>query len=200
MLNARQRAISLTPRNLSVTWSNCRKEILWAAGLKDIETAPPGQGYTGHSFNDWNHVDATCMLSDYVASENEGRVEGIHVSNKLGEGILAASIDELGQGGSWSTCMMGCNSEPPRDVAHMQFRARIAFKLVWCPPSFTQFVLVDDNGDLLTWGQPTGQLPSLWDRKTNYEHVKNSKYGKNAFERRLDDVARRQLVETNTAY
>lgn len=56
---------------------------------------------------------------------------GIHRSNQLGPGIQIASLPELGPGGSWSTCMMGCNSDPPRDVAHLQFQSRIAFKLVW---------------------------------------------------------------------
>jgi len=41
-----------------------------------------------------------------------------------------ASDPSLGPGGSWSTCMQGCNKEPPADVAHIQFRSRIAFKLV----------------------------------------------------------------------
>jgi hypothetical protein len=34
-------------------------------------------------------------------------------------------------------------------VAHLQFKARIAFKLVWCPPTFEKFVLVDDDGELV---------------------------------------------------
>lgn len=42
--------------------------------------------------------------------------------------------------------MTGCNREPPQDVAHVQFRSRIAFKLVWVPnDSFDAFVLVDDG-------------------------------------------------------
>ena len=39
-------------------------------------------------------------------------------------------------GGSWSTCMIGSNKSPPQDVAHLQFKSRIAFKLVWSPPQF----------------------------------------------------------------
>lgn len=39
-------------------------------------------------------------------------------------------------GGSWSTCMYGANQTPPQDVAHIQFQSRIAFKLVWSPPTF----------------------------------------------------------------
>lgn len=39
-------------------------------------------------------------------------------------------------GGSWSTCMIGANKSPPQDVAHLQFKSRVAFKLVWSPPTF----------------------------------------------------------------
>lgn len=32
--------------------------------------------------------------------------------------------------------MIGANQSPPQDVAHIQFQSRVAFKLVWCPPTF----------------------------------------------------------------
>ena len=41
--------------------------------------------------------------------------------------------------------------DPPQDVAHLQFKSRIAFKLVWCPPNFEKFVLVDDDGELVRY-------------------------------------------------
>ena len=56
------------------------------------------------------------MAGDVSHNENQGKVDGIHFQNRLGKGIEIASLPELGPGGSWSTCMMGCNSEPPRDV------------------------------------------------------------------------------------
>lgn len=31
-----------------------------------------GMGYTGHSFNDFNHVDLTAMLDSEADNENEG--------------------------------------------------------------------------------------------------------------------------------
>ncbi len=71
---------------------------------------------------------------------------------------------------------MGCNQEPPADVAHRQFRSRIAFKLVWCPPEYKTFVLVDDAGILLAKGTPSGDLPDIRERRMNYELVKGSKY------------------------
>lgn len=59
---AMERARSLTLDELSDTWPEVRRRVLWAAGLRDIEDAAPGRGYTGHSFNDWNHCDATTMV------------------------------------------------------------------------------------------------------------------------------------------
>jgi hypothetical protein len=130
-MNVRQRARSLTTQQLSGDWAEVRRKLLWAGGLKDLPNARPGQGYTGHSFNDFNHCDLTTMLGEVAHNNNEGRVPGIAYNNQLGPGIQLASLEELGPGGSWSTCMMGCNREPPQDVAHVQFKSRIAFKLVW---------------------------------------------------------------------
>ena len=167
-------------RPLDQTWEEVRRKILWAGGLRDLATAIPGQGYTGHSFNDYNHVDLTTMLDQVSDSENDGAVRGIAVGNKLGNGIRVASLPELGPGGSWSTCALGCNKDPPQDVAHIQFRSRIAFKMVWVPnDNYDTFVLVDDNGDLLAKGTPSdgpGALPGLRERMTNYKLVKGSKY------------------------
>merc|ERR1711865_1358920 len=73
-------------------------------------------------------------------------------------------------------------ADPPRDVAHLQFRCRIAFKLVWCPPEFETFVLVDDEGALLNEGDPCGHLPHIQERKMNYRAVQGSKYGTAAVE------------------
>lgn len=53
----------------------------------------------------------------------------------------------------------------------------LAFKLVWCPTeSFDIFVLVDDDGEELAQGKPTGRLPSLRERQVNYKIVAGSKY------------------------
>ena len=65
-------------------------------------------------------------------------MDGIAFGNQLGPGIRVASLPELGPGGSWSTCLMGCSAPQPRDVAHVQFRSRIAFKLVWAPPAYSK--------------------------------------------------------------
>mmetsp|Transcript_24915 Transcript_24915/g.75032 ORF Transcript_24915/g.75032 Transcript_24915/m.75032 type:complete len:233 (-) Transcript_24915:116-814(-) len=178
MSAARERAGSLSAEDLSGDWTEVRRKLLWAAGLKDLPHARPGMGYTGHAFNDSNHCDATCMLGDVSHNLNDGteRVAGIAVGNRLGPGIEIASLPELGEGGSWSTCTNGCHLDPPRDVAHVQFRSRIAWKLVWCPPEFTSFVLVDDDGLQLASGTPTGSLPRLSERRTNFGLVKGSKY------------------------
>lgn len=177
MLAARARVTTLTKEDLNASWDEVRRKILWAGGLKDLPTARPGQGYTGHSFNDYNHVDLTCMLDKVSHNENDGSVERIAIGNQLGPGIRTASLPELGTGGSWSTCAIGCNQDPPKDVAHIQFRSRIAFKLVWCPTeSFDIFVLVDDDGKELAQGKPSGSLPSLRERQVNYKIVAGSKY------------------------
>lgn len=57
-----------------------------------------------------------------------------------------------------------------------RFKARIAFKLVWCPPAFKQFVLVDDGGALLATGTPTGTLPPLRERQQNYAACRGGRY------------------------
>jgi len=162
-------------------WEDVRRKLLWAGGLRDLPDAAPGYGYTGHAFDDFNHVDLTCMLDQVADSENDGQVQGIAIGNRLGEGIRIASLPELGPGGSWSTCAMGCNQDPPADVAHLQFRARIAFKLVWVPSRFDTFVLVDDAGALLAHvTNITGPLPALQQRQLNYRLVVGSKYAKEA--------------------
>lgn len=176
MRAAVERAKQLTAEALSGDWEDARRRVLWAAGLRDLPNAQPGRGYTGHSFNDWNHCDATTMSIGVAHNENEGQVAGIAFGNPLGAGIQIASLPELGPGGTWSTCMQGCHVEPPRDVAHVQFRSRIAFKLVWCPPQFESFVLVDDHGERLAYGEPTGQLPAVYERQQNYTAVRRSKY------------------------
>jgi len=179
MMNVRARAKELSHNDLNGNWEEVRRRILWAGGLKDLPDAIPGQGYTGHSFNDYNHVDLTCMLEQESDNENDGSVKGIAIGNILGPGIRVSSLTELGPGGSWSTCAMGCNRDPPRDVAHIQFRSRIAFKLVWVPnETFNVFVLVDDDGEEIARGHPTGVLPRLSERRMNYAIVKGSKYAK----------------------
>eukprot|EP00571_Detonula_confervacea_P012624 CAMPEP_0172311232 /NCGR_PEP_ID=MMETSP1058-20130122/14264_1 /TAXON_ID=83371 /ORGANISM="Detonula confervacea, Strain CCMP 353" /LENGTH=310 /DNA_ID=CAMNT_0013024351 /DNA_START=30 /DNA_END=962 /DNA_ORIENTATION=+ len=165
---------------LNGPWEDARRRLLWAGGLKDLSSSIPGQGYTGHSFNDFNHVDLTTMNDDSSDNLNDGSVKGIAVGNKLGPGIRIASISELGPGGSWSTCAMGCNKDPPSDVAHVQFRSRVAFKLVWVPnEEYDTFVLVDDDGKLLAKGKPSdgpGALPRRREREMNYQIMKGSKY------------------------
>ena len=183
MNSARSRVKSLTDDDLSSDWESVtRPKILWAAGLKDLKSNNPGEGYTGHSFNDYNHVDATCMLSNVQRQKNEnGEVAGISRSNNLHQGIIVGSLPELGEGGSWSTCQLGCGSTPPRDVAHIQFKSRIAFKLVWLPPHFTHFMLVDDEGELLNKGVGKGNgVPSLQQRERNWREVEGSVFSKEA--------------------
>ncbi len=175
--NVRARVATLSEEDLSGNWEDVRRKILWAGGLKDLPDSIPGQGYTGHSFNDYNHVDLTTMTDGTSDNTNSGKVQQIAIGNFLGDGIRKASIAELGSGGSWSTCANGCHLDPPQDVAHIQFKSRIAFKLVWVPnTNFDKFVLVDDDGKELARGSPSGQLPHIRHRQMNYQLVQGSKY------------------------
>lgn len=73
--------------------------------------------------------------------------------------------------------MIHSNAQPdPLDVCHVQFQSQIAFKLVWVPPEFTRFVLVDDDGALLNMGAPMGDLPPFSARRENYLLTVGSKY------------------------
>ena len=57
--------------------------------------------------------------------------------------------------------------------------SRVAFKLVWCPPEFSKFVLVDDEGQLLRTGQPQGG-PHARYRQGNFAIVQGGKYAQAA--------------------
>lgn len=181
-LNAVHERVSIIANDgtLNGPWEEVRRRILWSGGMKDLPDAVPGKGYTGHSFNDYNHVDLTTMNDEQSDNLNDGSVKGIAVGNRLGPGIRIASHPELGPGGSWSTCAMGCNQDPPSDVAHIQFRSRVAFKLVWVPNAeYDTFVLVDDEGKLLAKGKPSDgprALPRRREREMNYMIMKGSKY------------------------
>mmetsp|Transcript_25477 Transcript_25477/g.28117 ORF Transcript_25477/g.28117 Transcript_25477/m.28117 type:complete len:278 (+) Transcript_25477:166-999(+) len=182
MLSIRERVKSVPQQDWNGSWEDVRRKLLWAGGLRDLPDSIPGRGYTGHSFNDFNHVDLTAMRD--FDNENKGDIEGIALGNPLGDGIRVASLPEAGPGGSWSTCAIGCNKDPPQDVAHVQFKSRIAFKLVWAPMkdnAFDTFVLVDDDGKLLAKGKPSsGKLPIMQERMTNYRIVVGSKYATEA--------------------
>lgn len=155
-------------------WDDVRRRLLAAGGLKEDRS-------TGHAFNDDNHCDLTTMIGTVSHNSNaDGAVQQISRRNLLGPHIEKASLAQHGPGGSWSTCTNGAHETPPRDVAHVQFSSRIAFKLVWVPPEFDQFVLVDDEGHELRRGRPTGNLPPLYARKGNFALVQGGKYARAA--------------------
>ena len=181
MLEGRARAASLSEEELSKDWESVRGKLLWAAGLKDLRDVPPGRGNTAHCFNDFNHVDATTMRMEDADNENGGRVAGMAYANPLGAGIRVARDETMGEGGSWCTCILGSNAEPPKDVAHVQFQSRVAWKLVWVPGperDFKRFVLVDDEGEFLATGRPSGNVPAVYERERNYETVRGGRYAR----------------------
>ena len=158
---------------INKSWREIRSKLLWCGGLKEDRS-------TSHAFNDANHCDLTTMIGDVQKNSNEeGEVSGISTRNFLGAHIESASLPDLGEGGSWSTCTNGCHNVPPHDVAHVQFNSRVAFKLVWCPPNFEKFVLVDDEGKLLKVGSPIlddPNLPHISYREANYRLVRGGLY------------------------
>lgn len=84
MLAIQNRVRSLSNIELSDDWEEVRRRLLWAGGLRDLPNAVPGQGYTGHSFNDFNHCDLTAMVDEATSFENNGQVEYISARNPLG--------------------------------------------------------------------------------------------------------------------
>ena len=174
MQASRAHARALSHEALSGEWESVRKRLLAAAGLKDLPHLKPGKGNTSHAFNNYNHCDAVALLTEVYTNANGAAAP-------LGPGIEIASLPELGEGGSWATASNGCHTEPPQDIAHAQLRSRIAWKLVWCPPAFTRFVLIDDSGALLATGDPRSPgLPSLEQRAANFRLVLGSKYSEAA--------------------
>jgi len=156
--------------NLDGAWPDVRRLLLAAGGLKEDYS-------TSHAFNDDNHCDLTTMVDNVSHNSNaDGAVSMISRRNQLGPHIQKASLPEHGRGGSWSTCTNGAHMTPPHDVAHVQFSSRVAFKLVWVPPNFEEFVLVDDEGRLLKCGAPTGSIPPLYARQQNFALVQGGKY------------------------
>ena len=145
-------------------------------GVQDSENDGKVRDFTSCS----EHSKRWALSHALASFVSRTQVKQIAVGNRLGQGIRIASLPELGPGGSWSTCANGCHVEPPQDVAHVQFRSRIAFKLVWVPGNgtFNTFLLVDDDGNELARGNPSGRLPDLRQRQMNYRLVSGSKYAR----------------------
>lgn len=158
---ARERARSLNGK-LTMNWKDVRKKLLWAAGLADIMK-------TSHCFEDYNHVTAATMKEKAYDNKHNGSVQGMARGNSLGGVIRSGSLKE-GTGfetdGSWCTCAL----QAPSDVAHVQFKSKAAFYLVW-PPGYSKFALATEDGELLACGQPTGDLPRLWHRQENWRQI-----------------------------
>lgn len=155
--------------DLNKNWPEVRQLLLTAGGLKDDES-------TSRAFNDDRHCDLTTMIEDFQYDFNADPSTDKLVQDQLRAQIGKASLPKPGPGGSWFTCINGAHTTPPRDVAHTVFRSRIAFKLVWVPPDFTQFVLVDDEGGELKRGKPTAGLPPKHSRSNVYALVQGGKY------------------------
>ena len=169
---------SIPEKSLIDRWENIRIKLLNAGGLKILPE-------TQHIFNDFNHCDLTPMKKSTFENKNNDKVEGIDTVNYLGNVIRKCSINSDGftdNDGSWGTCMIGCNQNPPQDVAHLQFNSKIAFKLIWLPPNYDDFIIVDDNGNILKKGTNLDKnIPDKNQRIMNFQAVEGpiSKYTKN---------------------
>ena len=169
----------LTINDLNGRWNYIREKLLFAGGLKN-------EYRTSHIFNDYNHCDLTPIKKDFFENENKGKVENINKKNYLGNVINECSINNnhnfTDNDGSWGTCMIGCGKNPPQDVAHIQFQSKIAFKLIWLPPEYDKFALVDDDGKIIKTGENFDKnFPNKYERQMNFEIVNqpSSKYIKN---------------------
>jgi hypothetical protein len=131
MLAIRERVKSLTEQQLNGNWATVRHHLLWAGGLKDSKGKSNGVGNTERAFNDFNHCDLVAVKEDFVCADSVANKRGLHIATTTSSDIYAASERDLGPGGSWTTCMVGCSELNPSDSAHTAFKARIAFKLVW---------------------------------------------------------------------
>ena len=72
-VHARVAELAATAGALDGPWDDVRLRLLRAGGLRDLPHARPGEDYTGHAFNDWNHCDLTTMLDDVAMNENRGQ-------------------------------------------------------------------------------------------------------------------------------
>lgn len=131
MQTIRDRVKNLKEEQLGSDWNDVRQLLLWAGGLKNTHRYKSvALGDTARFFNDFNHCDIIAVKEDFAtlfSDDLEGRVD----PTNSGLIMSVASVKDLGPGLSWCTCMVGCNENPPKDVAHLHYKARIAFKLVW---------------------------------------------------------------------
>jgi hypothetical protein len=205
-----ERVLSLPQNELDGPWPEVRRRLLWAGGLREMPSTSHAFNDWNHcdltpmsdSVKDESNADGQVagisrqnMLGPSIRSASlpevgpGGRSVPFRISpfeclrpfHRACSGLaLTARFDASPN--SWSTCILGANQEPPRDVAHVQFQSRIAFKLVWAPPTFSSFVLVDDAGKLLAHGTPKegSGLPSLQQRQKNFEVVRGGRYATEA--------------------
>lgn len=122
MKNIQERTRSMIFGQLNGNWAMIRQNLLWAEGLKDSKglLTCNEKGYTGYSFNDFNHCDLTAMRDDNENSIIDGHLPGIPFHSLLAAGIRIASETSLGPGGSWNTCMIGCSDKPPSVSAYAE--------------------------------------------------------------------------------
>ncbi|CAK0838884.1 unnamed protein product [Prorocentrum cordatum] len=126
---------------------------------------------TSHAFNDDNHCDLTTMAVQEGIGDQK-LVLCLRGSPAAAEEAMSEDPADRQLGGTE-------REGPALDMnraERQKHQGRIAFKLVWAPPDFSQFVLVDDEGRELRRGRPTGSLPPARARQGNFELVAGGKY------------------------
>ena len=104
---------------------DCTRTISWSSSFFLFTTLTFCLPHSHH----WLLHSTILFSAEYASSI-------ISTNNFSSPSSLSLPIINSISGGSWSTCMIGSNKSPPQDVAHLQFKSRIAFKLVWSPPQF----------------------------------------------------------------
>jgi len=155
----------------------------------------PALGYTGHCFDDGVHMDCCTMLAHPDRPEDLSQVldEKLETLAPLGPGIRAGTrLASRVRGASWCTAQkldtgderQSTDSTKPQSVCEATYHAKRAFKIVWCPErkkpingedDYSRFIVVDEDGDLLTTGRPTNP-PKLKLRRLSFEAVKGTRF------------------------
>ena len=110
------------------------------------------------------------------------RSETFRSSPSSGES-LSLSLDDIESGNVslWTVWEGDEHAASPSDAATAVCSSSpvVAVKIVWIPPWFTTFVVVDHDGRALNVGVPTSaSLPPLGERVKNFRFVEHTEYGR----------------------
>mmetsp|Transcript_10376 Transcript_10376/g.19658 ORF Transcript_10376/g.19658 Transcript_10376/m.19658 type:complete len:212 (-) Transcript_10376:212-847(-) len=165
---ARQRALGLTTAQLSGEWESVRKALLWSCGLA-------ATARNDYCFNDMHHVDC-CTIKKFEEGTAEHEQTNVFSSAMHGKPKPDGSLPDEDDG--YSDCTSAMQSQTRATGCYVANQARPAFKLIWCEVrDFTEFLLVDDDANVLARGAPQPDtLPHIDVRTNNYRMYDSSRY------------------------